>query len=400
MKVTDIHALVNSVTDEVIGDSAILLEDLSNVVDVGTAVFNSTSVDHYVKTLIDKVGRVVFDSRVYQGFGSSITMDAWEYGAVLQKVKMATLLEATENSSWNLTDGVSYDPFVFHKPDVQDKFYSDKTVFNFEMSFTQDQVKSAFTSADQLRGFISMIELNIQNSANVKTSEIAMRTINNFTAVTLNDVIVNGVGGYEGAGTNRGINLLKRFNDEVAPTTPLTVAKCLKDPDFLRFASFEMSRTIKNLTDSPSTLFNMSGYTRYTPKEALNLMMLAPFASASEVYLQSDTYHKELVALPNGYESVAKWQGSGLTYAFSDVSKIHVKPNTEIVGLDIEFNETGILALMFDRQALAITNKKNYLNSQFNPKGRFYNQFYEYESGFFNDFDENFVVFYVSDPTP
>ena len=81
MQVKQIYTLVNDVTKEVLGKEGLMLEDLSNVVDVGTEIINANAVDNYVRTLVDRIGRVVFVNRPYSGGAPSVLMDGWEYGS-------------------------------------------------------------------------------------------------------------------------------------------------------------------------------------------------------------------------------------------------------------------------------------------------------------------------------
>ena len=176
MKVTQLYTLINNVTKEILGDTAVVNEDLSNVVDIGKAVFDATSVDNYVKKLINHIGKVVFQNRAYAGGVPSVLMDSWEFGSVLQKVSMA-LPEATENESWALVDGQEYKQDVFTAPKVEAKFYNSKVTFEIPMSFTELQVKESFSSAEQLNGFVSMITTGVENSMTVKLDALIMHAI-------------------------------------------------------------------------------------------------------------------------------------------------------------------------------------------------------------------------------
>lgn len=46
MNIKQIATLLGSVTEEILGSSAIVTEDLQNVVDIGTAILSATSYDH------------------------------------------------------------------------------------------------------------------------------------------------------------------------------------------------------------------------------------------------------------------------------------------------------------------------------------------------------------------
>ena len=149
MKVAQIYDIVNTITKEVLGETAVVNEDLSNIVDVGTQVFDANATDAYVRKLMNQVGKIVFVNRAYSGVVPSVLMDGWEYGSVVEKVR-GELPEATENESWELTNGTSYDPNVFYQPTVTVKFYNSKTTFEVPVSITEKQVKQSFQNAEQL----------------------------------------------------------------------------------------------------------------------------------------------------------------------------------------------------------------------------------------------------------
>lgn len=393
MEVKQIYELMNNVTGEVIGKSDLLKEDLSNVVDIGTEVFNASAVDKYVKSLVNHIGKVIFVNRPYSGNVPSVMMDSWEFGSILEKIS-ADLPTATENESWELTDGTDYSPNVFHQPKVSAKFFNDMITFEIPMSFTERQVKQSFSSAAQLNGFMSMLYNSVDKAMTVKIDSLIMRTINNMIAETLLADYTTGTGKSKTVadfGSKSGIkavNLLKLYNDRFSQT--LTAEKALTTAEFIRFASMQMSLYIDRMSKM-STLFNAGGKDRFTSSDMLHVVMLTDFKAASGSYLQSDTFHENYVALPNA-ETIPYWQGSGTAYDFNSVSSINIKTAS---GTDIQ--ESGILAVMFDRDALGVTNLDRRVTTQYNAKAEFFNNFYKFEAGYFNDLNENFVVFFVKD---
>lgn len=388
MKVSQIHEIINTVTKEVLGQENILNEDLANVVDVGTAVFNSDNVDNYVKSLVDHIGKVVFVDRPYSGLMQSVLMDGWEYGAVLEKISMAKLPEASENESWELQDGTSYDPNVFYQPKVKAKFFDKKVTFEIPMSFTEKQVKSAFSGPEQLNGFMSMIYNAIDRSMTVKLDSLIQRTINNFIGTTIaNDYTDHTDSGLKAASGVRAVNLLKLYNDKYSTT--LTKDEAVTNPAFIRFASYMMGLYETRL-ESLSTLFNIGGNDRITPVDKLHCILLSDFKTGADVYLQSDTFHENYVALPKA-DVTPYWQGSGKSFSFDDVSSINVK-----TAAGDTVTVSGILGVMFDREALGVTNMNRRVTNSYNPKAEFFNNFYKMDAGYFNDTDENFVVFFMA----
>ena len=386
MEVKQIYTLVNNATQEILGEENLLKEDLSNVVDIGKTVLNG-DVDNYVKSLVNHIGKVIFVNRPYSGGVPSVLMDGWKYGSILEKIQ-ADLPTATENKSWDLTDGVDYSPNVFHKPTVSAKFFNKKVTFEVEMSFTERQVKESFSSAEQLNGFLSMLYNSVDKSMTVKIDSLVMRTINNMIAETLHDEY--GAAAYGTKSGIRAVNLLKLYNDKFGET--LTAAGALYNPEFIRFASLTMSLYIDRMSKI-SSLFNVGGKPRFTSRDLLHIVMLTDFKAAAGAYLQSDTFNEEFTALPKA-ETVPYWQGSGTGYTFEDISKLNVKTAS-----NFDVSTSGILAVMFDRDALGVTNIDRRVTTNYNPKAEFYNNFYKFDAGYFNDLNENFVVFFVSDVT-
>lgn len=384
MEVKQIYNIMNAVTGEVLGESAVINEDLSNIVDIGTAIFNASAIDNYVKSLVNHIGKVIFVNRPYSGSVPSVLMDGWEYGSVLEKIH-AELPDATENESWELTDGASYDPNIFYKPSVSAKFFNKRVTFEIPMSFTERQVKESFSNAEQLNGFLSMLYNAVDKSMTVKIDALVMRTINNMVGETL---VADFPGATYSAGSGvKAVNLLHLYNQRYG--TSLTAANSITEPDFIRFASYEMGVYMSRMSKI-STLFNIGGKDRFTPSDMLHVVMLADFKKAANVFLQSDVFHDSFTELPNA-DVVPYWQGSGTGYAFSDISALNVKTAS---GTTVSVS--GILGVMFDRDALGVTNLDRRVTTNYNPKAEFYNNWYKFDAGYFNDTNENFVVFFVA----
>lgn len=393
MKVEQIHTLMNNVTSEILGKTDIVAEDLSNVVDIGNEIFSNTEVDNYVKSLVNHIGKVIFVNRPYSGNIPSMLMDSWEFGSVVEKIQ-ADLPTAYENKSWELTDGKSYDPNVFYKPTVSAKFFNNKVTFEIPMSFTEKQVKESFSSATQLNSFLSMLYNSVDNSMTIKIDSLVMRTINNMIGQTFHAEFPDvSDGNYNAVSGIKAVNLLKLYNDKFTKT--LTADSCLTDSEFIKFASYTIGVYRDRLTKI-STLFNVGKKERFTPKDRMNIVMLSDFFESSKTYLESDTYHNDLVALPNA-EIVPYWQGSGTDYSFAKVSDIHVNiENPSSRGTTIEMSISGILAIMYDKDSMGVCNSDRRVTTNYNAKAEFYNNFYKFDASYFNDLNENFVVFFVA----
>lgn len=377
MQVNQVYQIMNSVTQATIGETEVLAEDLSNIVDIGNTIMNTAGIENYVRTLTDHIGKTIFVNRAYSGSVPSVLMDGWEFGSILEKVSYDDLPEAQENESWKLEDGKSYDVNVFTQPKASAKFFNKRVTFEVPMSFAERQVKSAFDNASQLNAFFSMIHNAIDKSMTVKVDGLVSRTVNNMIAETL----------HAGGGV-KAVNLLQQYNAKFGKT--LKAANCIYDPEFIRYASL-MIRLYSDRLTKLSKLFNIGGKDRFTSKDLQHIVLLSEFEAYAETYLYSDTFHNEFTALPNA-ETVAYWQGSGTTYDFTSTSKIHVTTSS---GAEVE--QGGILGIIFDRDALGVSNLDRRVTTNYNAKGEFFNNWYKFDAGYFNDLNENFVVFYVAD---
>ncbi len=393
MEIKQIYTLMNAVTSEILGKTDIIKEDLTGVVDLGNEIFNANAVDNYVKSLVNHIGKVIFVNRPYNGNVPSVMMDGWEYGSILEKIT-ADIPEASENETWELEDGKDYSQDVFYKPSVSAKFFNSKVTFEVHVSITERQLKESFSSVSQLNGFLSMIYNAVDKAMTVKIDSLIMRTINNMIAETLISDYKTGTGksiSIADFGIKSGIkavNLLYLYNQKFGKN--LTAIQSITDGEFIRFASMQMSLYIDRMSKI-STLFNAGGKERFTSSDMLHVVMLSDFKAASGAYLQSDTFHESYIALPKA-ETIPYWQGSGMGYDFNSVSAINVTTADKV-----DVNTSGILAVMFDRDALGVTNLDRRVTTNYNAKAEFFNNYYKFDAGYFNDLNENFVVFFVKD---
>lgn len=382
MQVKQVYTLLNDVVKETMGETAVVNEDLSGVVELGDTIANSIGYDKYVKSLVNHIGRVIFVNRKYNGGAPSVLMDGWEFGSILEKIS-ADLPESQENESWELQDGASYDQDIFYKPKVEAKFFNKLVTFEIPCSFTEKQVKQSFSNAEQLNAFLSMLYNEIDKAMTVNIDNLIMRTINSMIYETVYDEYGSGV--HTGGSGIRAVNLLYEYNQ--ANGTSLTADQAILTPEFIRFASYRMKLYADRLAKI-SRLFNVGGKARFTPREMLHIVLLSEFDSSASVYLQSDTFHDELVKLPVA-ETVAYWQGSGTTYALSDTGTVDITKDGTTV------KTKGILGVMFDRDALGVCNRDRRVTTHYNAKAEFYNNYYKFDAEFFNDLNENFVVFFM-----
>lgn len=396
MEMNQIATMTNTIVKEVLGDTAAVQEDLGNIVDVGTEIFNANAFDAYVKSLINYIGKVIFVNRPYSGSAPSVLMDGWEYGSILEKIS-SELPTAVENPSWNLVDGKSYDPNIFNQPKASAKFFNKRTTFEIDRSITEMQVKQSFSNAQQLNAFISMLMNETEKALTLRMDSLIMRTINNMIVETvLQSFPLTGTQTapvITGVTSVKAVNLLYMYNKQFGTT--LTASAAMTAPSFIRYAAFQIGLYSDRLTRM-STLFNAGGTQKFTPRDMQHVVYLSEFLRAADVYLQSDTFHDTYTRVREG-ESVPFWQSSGTGYDFADTGKIIAIPSSESEKESpTTVTVTGVMAVMFDRDALGVANLDRRVRTQYNSKAEFTNYFYKQDCGYFNDLNENFVVFYAA----
>lgn len=386
MKTTQIAEIVNAGVKAALGETAVVAEDLSNIVEVGREILGTDDyLKNYAKGILNKVGRSIFVNRPLSSSAPSIMRDAWEYGSILEKVTVQ-MPDATVNESWELTNGQTYNQDIYTDVSIVAKYFNKRVTFEIDQSFLDKQIKQSFASATAMAAFIASIYTAIENKFVIALDNLIHKTINNLAAETIYNEYESA--DYAASSGVRAVNLFYLFKQK-NPDTTLTAATCYEDPDFIRFASNEMKNYIDYLKKA-SVLFNLGGIERHTPADRLHVVMLSQFTNAADTYLQSDVWHNELTKLPLA-ETVAFWQGSGTKFEFADTSRINVKTAD---GHDVNVN--GVLSVMFDHDAAAVTNEDRRITTHYNAKAEFHNNFYKVDMGYLNDFNENCVVFFVA----
>lgn len=369
MDVKQIATILNTITQEITGETGIVQEDLTGVVDLGTTVFDSDWKDNYVKSMIDRIGKSVFVDRPYAGFAPSILRSDWEYGSILAKHRTKDF-EAVENPSWKLTAGQTVNQFEYNPPEVSQKFWNKRESWQIECSFAEEQVKEAFTSAMQMNQFFAMIESTIDASRTQKMDALAMRCINRLI----------------GEATGTQIATVKTDYQSIYGSAPSAIL----NRDFLQFLAYKVL-DYKDLLKVRSTLFNQgsAGYNRHTPPEMLHVVMCSPVGRALDVFLQSDTYHNEFVEI-GSYENVPYWQAvlDGTPPAIDLDTRLSVNYTDG----EEEFEIGNVMGVMFDEDAVALNNTNMRVTSSYNANGEYYNNFYKVETNCMVDANENAVV--------
>lgn len=381
--VNQIFGMVNDSAKEAMGAQAITVKDTATLVSLGNVIMDSdTSKEQFYKSLVDRIGRTVIAIRSYAGDKRSVKRDELEWGAVYQKISYEDV-NASTNPTWN--SGAQVSPFdVAVQTKVVQKLFSKIGTWQYEESIPDEQLFTAFTNASAMGAFIAGIYTNIDNAMTLAWDDLANLAVDTYMA----GVMISGK-------STQKRNLLSEYNTLAAST--LTVAQALRNLDFLKYATREIQIVTDNMTKKSYLYNNSTTISRFTPKEKMVVEILGQFASACDSYLQADTYHNNLVALPN-YEKVTYWQGAGTSFAFDDVSKINIANVELATGSNATgaVEQGGIVAFVHDYDAVASIIYKKRNRSMYNPQAERLNIFHKAETGYAVDLSENGVVFYMA----
>lgn len=394
MKVNQISTMLNSTYGEVLGTDNLFTENLSNIVDAGhiiTATTFGDNFDNYVHKIIDKVGRSIFVDRAYRASDLGIWRDSWEYASMLEKIR-CEVGNYTDNDEWKLLDGEDegdapdYNStaivdklFGFVAPTVSAKYFNKKTTFRNKISITRKQLKSAFNGVSDMVRFIAMIENRIRTKQEIGKEELERRVVTNLAcaAIDANNVVELNV-----TGSNK------------------TFEEALKDKDLMRAMAEKITMTRKLLAQ-PSTQYSITKrFMNFTPDDVARLILLDDFDVALKFNLYGDTYNESFVKL-DGYRTVPYWQGR--KNATSDMDALSVRASVDATAIvkgatddattTKRVQHSNLVGILFDRDAAMICNEEPEVTSQYNPDGNFTNFFYNYDCSYYNDFDENALVF-------
>lgn len=366
MDAEQIYTVVNGAAAQALGTGAIAAVDTASFVSLGNEILSSSwRTEAFLNKLALRIGRTIISYREYKNKFRDMVLSDFEYGAVLQKVKVA-MPSAEEDDSYGLTDGESVDHYKVSKPVVTQKLFVTRSPYQFKITIQREHLKEAFTSESAMGGFIAAIFGEVRNAIEFALENLGRGCYANYIA--------------EVGGTAREIKLVTEFNGLGGN---VTAANALTNKDFLNFAFRRINEHIDYFQDM-STMFNDGTATRHTPKADIRIKLLSPFVRAAETVTQYAAFHDTLVDVDGVYTPVSYWQ------AAQNRSQIKVQRSSE----EEETTVSNIIGVMHDRDALGIYQiNETVATTPINAAGLYYNQFYHEKQLWFNDLSENFVIF-------
>lgn len=391
MDVNQIYSLMNDINHQMFGADALDVIDDSGIISMGKSIVgDGTQTDKFFGALVDRIGKVNIRTLDLQLDFPKLFLDAYTYGCIIQKITVDPEgVDAIENSTWKQGDD-DFEPTLLDAPKsaVFCRYFTDSSTFSFKRKIPSDLLLApAFTGAGPMGAFVTGIYSAFNDSM--------VRSLNNFTRNAINNFMAEKIKANNGV-----VDLLAQYN--TLTTSELTKDTCLFDKDFLRYSVAEIKKYIKFMSQE-NVNFNMGdgnggNVLRATSRDNMHVLALTSWISAVESVLQSDTFHNELVQMPN-YQEVAWWQankGESSLNDFETLSSIKIIPSSEKdedVPQDVE--QSGIVCALIDRQAVGIGLDKRRTSSFYNPIDDYTVIKSECTEQMYNDLSENGVIFIV-----
>ena len=384
MNVTQIYNVLNQINNEMFGDSAGEVVDLAGFVSLGdTVLSNVQSRDKFLDTLYDRIAKTVIRNLDLEIEYPSLMRNTIEYGAIVQKLSVNPR-EAKARNDWNVgtmsASDISNAMFSIDKPTVRQKFFSGVNAWEIDTTIPDNLFKTAFTSPEAMGAFINAIMSATEDSVIMSINSTNRYAVNNFIGEKIH-------------GGQNVVHLITEYGNS-AITTP---AQAVVDKGFLRFASKKIADVIRYM-NVPSMLYNEEGAVRRTARDNMHVILNGDFASSTKTYLESDTFHNELVSLPYYVESSA-WQILGET-ADSESERDYTAPSIATSSLiniktasGATVNQSGVIGLIADREAIATTIFERETTADRLNRLSLTQRTDKVNIGYMNDLSENGCVF-------
>ena len=395
MKTEQLYTLLNSFKSEIIGAENITVKDTASFISFGrTVMATDNNKDSCYQALADRIGRtiVLYEQLVRKNLVER--MDTMEFGAILQTIETKSIANAKQNNSWiyGSTSNVieQQNPFEILKSDdtaLLVQYFSKRGTWEIDKKIYDIQMNDAFISETAGSAFVEMIFQDMYNAMTLAENDLQHGVISTAIASAIH------------AGTKKtnpiptmARNLLNEYN--TLTNAGLTVATALINKEFLRYCAKEILLVTKKMRD-PSIFYNELGATKW--HESPQVRLLTNYATASDAYLSADTYHKELVALPD-YDTVNFWQARGTTDDFTTVSSVNIKVHegdADATGTDV--SQSGVIAYVCDPRRQGYMFDRIRTKAMYNGASECVDYYHKADQGFFINRARCGVVFYIAE---
>ncbi len=386
----DTHLVLNALVAQSEGKEDIDSVAVDNIASFGDRLVTSSSdasKDIVFKTMLDRIAKTITDILPYENKFSYIFKDAFHYGVILQTLHVDNFEARTSGIYENLDDGdVDEDIYAVSLPTIHQKLFENQQPWEFKVTITDLQIKSAFTDETTLAAFINGIFTAMNNSI-VKYLETAARTV--YCDLIAHKLVAEVA---DGEDTIHAVNVLQQYYDETGEV--LTTANWKYNADFLRWLT-SMFTDYVGLFEEMSVIFNTDSYETFTPKDMLHFVINNKVADNIKRFMQSDTFNKELVELP-AYREISSWQALGKRASLDKRLQVKVEYGT---GAPNKETDAIVIAVMHDDRVLSMTLKDRFTVDIPNKHGHRRNIWEQGTICNFINMAHNALVFYIDEVT-
>lgn len=366
-----VATLVNSAIAQATGSSNIATMALEEIVDRGNDASVIGSVEQFTKALLNvMIGNWYTDRSYRSQYEDPFFQNSEAFAAIASFITIQAP-DVTASHAW--TDFVSGTTtagvYTLYLPTVDQRVYGKSISWELPVAITDVQWDSAFHSAAELAAFVNQIFLVVDNALVMHMEDLDRANRNNFIALKIEaqaDPLNTGI---------HVVDLVDAWANFSGATADITVEDFLNDRKALNWAKSELI-FYKDFMKKMSVKFNTASFKRFTPDDDLVVQVLARFEQYLNAVAESDTYHNEILSLPN-HQTVPYWQAEGdLSFDATSEIKIETEP---AAGADpaVVVNQDGIVAFFAHKWAImhTIVNKRTAV-TRFDPEAvtQYYNQ--------------------------
>ena len=362
-----------------IGDLSAL--DSYRLVDIGKDVLDSGSTDSYVKALLTQIGKLYIESREYTSELNSIYIDSFDWGGYLERVYFSPQ-DLIKDEMYNLVDKQSYDDHVFYKPNASAKIFEEAKTIMCPISLTEDAVKMAFSSWDEMNKFLSGIQQNVKNTIDIGLDAYAHMLVS--CAIAVSDKALN-----------NSIHLLSEAKEKGIVAQETTSKDALNNEKYLVYC-LQRIRNVEKYMHRLTTAYNNGS----VPMQAkvVNKILLTDFVSSTKFNVRANTYNLDEIGI-GYYDEVSAWQGidnGSKVFDYQTNSSIMIAADpTNKLGIGIEqVSLTNAIGIVFDRMALGICPYKSKVTSNYTAIADFWNEYHHLLVNYILDSNYSMVAFF------
>lgn len=411
---TDAHTVLNAIAYQATGRSNLVATDTSSFVSVGETVLR-TGTENVLSALTLVIGRTLVAVRPYTAKISLIQEE--DYGLYTTRMRKISFYDKDSVASgWvntnlyskNLYNGYSNTQntdavgsmYEQSKPIAIEMNFGGSSVWDFVMTFYEDQLKTAFRSEADFIAFWNGTIMQKQNEIETVKEQFNRMNMLNFMGGLLN---LNSEGSV--------VNLTKSFNDYYGTSYTNDDLLSTHIQQFLEFMTSEIKLYSDYMTErsslyhwSPSKTVDGTTYTtilRHTPKDKQKLFYFKPLFERAKALVFPQIFNENYISMPNG-EGVTFWQAIkdangdarmkiNVTPAIPDTTN----PAAQKTGTPVTAN---VVALLFDTDAL-ITNFmfEGADSTPLEARKKYRNTWFHNMKNAQNDFTENAIIFIMDD---